>query len=54
MPRLCAFQQRGHPIYVNPVPVRVVRELNDTTTTIEFANDHVLQIAIPWRKFMRS
>ena len=50
MPRLCAFQQRGHPIYVNPVLVRVVREVNDTTTAIEFANDHVLQIAIPLEK----
>jgi hypothetical protein len=50
MPRLCAFQQRGHPIYVNPVLVRVVREVNDTTTAIEFANDHVLQIAIPPEK----
>jgi hypothetical protein len=50
MPRLCAFQQRGHPIYVNPVLVRVVREVNDTTTAVEFANDHVLQIAIPLEK----
>jgi hypothetical protein len=44
------FQQRGHSIYVNPALVRVVREVNDTTTAIEFANDHVLQIAVPLEK----
>ena len=45
--RLCAFQQRGHQIYVNTALVRAVRELNDHTTAIEFAHDHVIQIAIP-------
>jgi hypothetical protein len=45
--RLCAFQQRGHPIYVNPALIRAVRELNDHTTAIEFAHDHVVQVAIP-------
>ncbi len=45
--RLCAFQQRGHQIYVNTALVRAVRELNDHTTAIEFAHDHVVQIAIP-------
>jgi hypothetical protein len=45
--RLRAFQQRGHPICVNPALVRVVREVNATTTAIEFASDHVLQFSIP-------
>jgi hypothetical protein len=47
MPRLCVFQQRGHPIYVNPALVRAVREISDGNTAIEFAHDHVLQLAIP-------
>lgn len=46
MSRLCTFQQRGKPIYVNPALVRVLREVNETTTSIEFANDHVVQVAI--------
>jgi hypothetical protein len=44
------FPTEGSPDLRHPVLVRVAREVNDTTTAIEFANDHVLQIAIPLEK----
>ena len=44
------FPTEGSPDLRQSLLVRVVREVNDTTTAIEFANDHVLQIAIPLEK----
>lgn len=50
MPKMCALVAPGNkadPVYVNPATVRYIRPGSLGNTTIHFANDQSISVAMP-------
>jgi hypothetical protein len=53
--RLIAFERGdGSTIYINPLQVRAVLVSNETTSYIQFDNDHVLMVKGDIHKVVRA